>query len=118
MRNCDHYKTPEELGKAFRKICTEIEAQDKCNEKDCIFFGENYSDCVMNFAYAEYDDHLIDKLILEPCPCCNGTALLRDIQHEDGKPTYYVVCTSCGVSTLPDESKEKVIEIWNRRTEK
>ena len=114
MRNCDYYKTPEELWKAFKPIC---EAQP-CNERDCKYFGESYADCVTNFAYAVYDEHSLDKLILKPCPCCNGTASVRDIQHEDGEPTYYVICTKCGVSTMVDNDKEKVIEIWNRRTEK
>ena len=52
---------------------------------------------------------------LKPCPFCGGKAVLGDLGFEDRE--YYVVCKKCGAETIISRYPERVIDLWNRRTE-
>lgn len=62
---------------------------------------------------------------LKPCPCCGGDPLIKEYVEvsPDGfcPRVGYIYCSLCGVRTelyfldFSDDSKNKQIEVWNRR---
>lgn len=48
---------------------------------------------------------------IKPCPFCGGEAYVLE-----GFTLYEVACDYCHCRTPVEYSKEKVIELWNRRT--
>lgn len=53
---------------------------------------------------------------LKPCPLCGGSAELR-VCRDYTEIDFYVQCLGCGVSSRYSNSKNDVIEAWNRRME-
>lgn len=53
---------------------------------------------------------------LKPCPFCgNPQVQLIGVKYlMDGDDGYYVACTCCNASQIPD-SKERAIHDWNQR---
>jgi Lar family restriction alleviation protein len=53
---------------------------------------------------------------LKPCPFCGGQAdLCKDEWNPKSNLKYFVICSSCGITTECKGTKRSVIKIWNRR---
>jgi Lar family restriction alleviation protein len=49
---------------------------------------------------------------LKPCPFCGGTAHLTE-----GMGEFWVLCRSCGASSMTAINEEQAIILWNPRAE-
>jgi hypothetical protein len=56
MRNCDYYKTPQELSEACKTFCAPMKT---CSE--CEFYEREDIKCETRFAYAEHAEHAEPK---------------------------------------------------------
>src|SRR5690349_11148582 len=59
-------------------------------------------------------DALSDERLL-PCPSCNGDLALHDNDWAD-PPLWHAYCQSCGLHFGETATKEKAIEVANRRS--
>ena len=57
------------------------------------------------------------KLMLKPCPFCGerDRIIIRVFKYDGKTPKYGVRCFDCGAEFRPYFSKQKAIELWNRR---
>jgi len=51
---------------------------------------------------------------LKNCPFCGKSARLVH-PHSGNNP--YITCEGCYVATVPNQSEERLIATWNKRTE-
>lgn len=51
---------------------------------------------------------------LKRCPHCRGRAVQQE-EFYDGRLWYSVMCITCFCGTASFSSKEKAIQVWNRR---
>ena len=74
-----------------------------------------------------------DGIIIKPCPCCGGEPDIKDngyMEPEIDPATgayvgmdieepdfYWVVCKSCGLSSVEKETPEETIALWNKRVD-
>lgn len=91
MTNGEKFKTAEERRSAYGKYCAE------CRKHKTLIEDK--------FEWLELEY----KVVLEPCPFCDGEAELREGEFS------FVKCSNCDAESFHGETSDEVVAAWNRR---
>lgn len=106
MRNCDYYKTPQELISAKR-------GEYRCGSSNCSAckLGKAGIPCTVLFAYIEHEEPKPYRL--KPCPLCGSEEVTLYRLHCLGD--YRCQCEACGCTSGNGDTPEEALSNWNRR---